>query len=749
MPISPKIAIPLKTTKDLDWAGPLQAYIKNVYGPSEDFSKECQIFNRLRQDVMGTGKDATARDIVYRYYGQLELLDLRIPVEEGGCRVSFTWTDAYTNIETSQHSIAFEKASILFNLASINSHIAVDTTDLKVAYKDFQAASGIYTFVAENFLHAPSADLNRDTVRALASIMLAQAQEVFVERLLQDGSGKPAMLTKLAKSASLMFKAAVEGLSAAVAKGWGERDWVALANIHQYYMEAVANHQQGLLQSSKGKQGLAIAYVKSAIANNESALKSYLPTTYSAFRGILVSQQQQLSQELTQMEKDNDFIYHTAIPHVSTLAEISPLEAAKATSMNDLYKDQDITQLIGNDIFEKLIPVSVAEQSSMYSEEKAKLLRAEGEKVDIAEEELATALEYLGLPAALKTIKSLTKSALDDRQIDPQVADWAQLIQVSGLVSFGDIDKRKREIYQIAERCERELEAEAAECENMRQRFGHYWTQSPSESLTSTLKSDLHSIKDSLWTAATSDQKLQNQYREVESDVRILAQGPNSMELVSLFRGSNSVSSVSQSLLDMHMSDSERSLQIKNDTANEGNAAASVSEDVESAENLLRRLTKLKKERGLVFTELKEKVQQDDISSLLILNKKVPNVEEKLFKTELEKYLPYQKRIAATIYQQAATIKELTGVWRSILENPVIKERRAKTDVADLQRTSVIERMKRAYTTWSDVYSGKQKGDKFYGELYNFTKSTERNVRDFIENRVDERKRIIQNFERR
>ncbi|KAK9237031.1 BRO1-like domain-containing protein [Lipomyces kononenkoae] len=729
MPTSPKVAIPLKATKDLDWASPLQTYIRNAYGSSEDFSKECQMFSRLRQDLMGAGKDQTGRDLLYKYYGQLELLDLRIPVEEGGCKVGFTWMDAFTHAETTQHSLAFEKASVLFNLASTNSHIAVETTDLKVAYKTFQAAAGIYTFVAENFLHAPSADLNRDTVRALASLMLAQAQEVFVERLLTEGTTKPNMLTKLAKSASLMYKTAADGLNTAVSKGWGERDWMSLANVQQYYMDSVANHQQALLQSSKSKQGLAIAYLRSAISKSDAAMKSYLPSAYSAFMEILTAHHTQLTTTLSSMEKDNDFIYHDSIPPISSIAEIGPLEAAKPTQMSDLYVDQDITQLIGRDIFEKLIPVSVAEQSSMYSEEKAKVLRAEGEKVDVAEEELATALEYLGLPAALKTVRALTHSFADDR-VDEKVANWAQKVQISGAVSFADIEQKKRGIYQVVERCERELEAEERESESMRSKLGHFWTQSPSVSLTTTLKSDLHSVKESLWTATNSDRKLQAQYAPVENDVRTLAQGPNSPELASYFRPSGSMSSLTKNLADVELSEKD------------GNSGTPPP-DTEAVENLLKKLTKLKKERGLVFAELKGKIQEDDISSLLILNKKVPNIEEKLFKSELEKFLPYQKRIAATIYQQAVALKELTGAWRAILDNPIIKERLAQVDSMDHRKQAAVERFKKAFEDWSDVYQGKQKGVKFYSELYDFAKATERNVQEFVDNRRDESRRIL------
>lgn len=82
----------LQTTTEIDWIAPLKSYISKTYGDPEKYSQECATLNRLRQDMRGAGKDSEAgRDLLYRYYGQLELLDLRFPVEERGVRVSFTW----------------------------------------------------------------------------------------------------------------------------------------------------------------------------------------------------------------------------------------------------------------------------------------------------------------------------------------------------------------------------------------------------------------------------------------------------------------------------------------------------------------------------------------------------------------------------------------------------------------------------------------------------------------------------------
>ena len=87
------ISCPLKQTNEIDWVYPLKAYIRQTYGDDpERYAEECNTLNRLRQDMRGAGKDSAAgRDLLYRYYGQLELLDLRFPVDENHIKISFTW----------------------------------------------------------------------------------------------------------------------------------------------------------------------------------------------------------------------------------------------------------------------------------------------------------------------------------------------------------------------------------------------------------------------------------------------------------------------------------------------------------------------------------------------------------------------------------------------------------------------------------------------------------------------------------
>lgn len=88
----------------------------------------------------------------------------------------------------------------------------------------------MFTYINDNFLHAPSTDLNHDTVKTLINIMLAQAQEVFLEKTIMDGK-KAGMLAKIASQASYLYGQAAEGVQENVTKGVFEKVWVILTQV--------------------------------------------------------------------------------------------------------------------------------------------------------------------------------------------------------------------------------------------------------------------------------------------------------------------------------------------------------------------------------------------------------------------------------------------------------------------------------------------------------------------------------------
>lgn len=143
--------------------------------------------------------------------------------------------DAFTHKSTSQYSLAYEKASIIFNISAVLSCHAAnqprgEDSGLKTAYHSFQASAGMFTYINENFLHAPSTDLSRDTVKTLIQIMLAQAQEVFLEKQIADGK-KVGLLAKLASQAGFLYSQAVEGTQENVNKAIFEKVWLIVVQV--------------------------------------------------------------------------------------------------------------------------------------------------------------------------------------------------------------------------------------------------------------------------------------------------------------------------------------------------------------------------------------------------------------------------------------------------------------------------------------------------------------------------------------
>lgn len=172
-----------------------------------------------------------ARDLLYKYFGQLELLELRFPE----IRVNFPWRDAFTAKLIVQTSLAYEKASIIFQIAATHSAIAAsqsrsDPEGLKRAFYYLKCSAGMLTYINENFLHAPSTDLSREVIKFLVGIILAQATEVFWEKCRDEKKGN-ALMSKIASQASTMYNSLSEEVKEFMGKGIFDRNWVTVIQV--------------------------------------------------------------------------------------------------------------------------------------------------------------------------------------------------------------------------------------------------------------------------------------------------------------------------------------------------------------------------------------------------------------------------------------------------------------------------------------------------------------------------------------
>ncbi|KAM4064696.1 BRO1-like domain-containing protein [Hirsutella rhossiliensis] len=758
---SPMISAPLKATNEIDWVAPLKSYIRDTYGDDpERYAEECATLNRLRQDVRGAGKDSTpGRDMLYRYYGQLELLDLRFPVDEQHIKISFTWFDAFTHKPTTQYSLAFEKASVIFNISAVLScHGALqnraDETAIKAAYHSFQASAGMFTYINENFLHAPSFDLSRETVKTLIQIMLAQAQETFLEKQVADHK-KTALLAKLAAQAAFLYAQATEGVQENVNRAIFEKVWLMMAQIKTSLFNSKAQYYQALTDSEAKEFGAAISRLQAAesMAKEADRISRSFPSSVPSSSGLSAEtggflqelskrQHATVQEKLREALKDNDFVYHQTVPPEASLPPIAKLPAAKPIPVSELYAGQDISRITGPDLFAKIVPMAVTESASLYDEEKAKLVRAETERVDTANGEMAASLDYLRLPGALQVLKGGFDQDIppdeDFRQWCVDVADHEN----PGAI-FDWLGTEKESIVSDLDKSSKQLDMEESVCEKMRSKYENEWSQQPSARLTTTLRGDIRNYRDALDEAMKSDKLLAAKLRQNEAEFDEMRRAAQDGEVDQLFqravavargRGSNvaSPSGVEQNLLDTDF----------------GEGGPSVADQIGRVEDILKKLNLVKRERNQVLKDLKEKIHNDDISQVLILNKKsISSYEAQLFEQELEKFRPHQNRLLQANHKQSALMKELTATFNALLQDKRVRSEQGKYEAIQRQRSSVISRYKRAYQEFLDLEAGLHSAKNWYGEMRETVESLEKNVETFVNNRRSEGAQLLDQIE--
>ena len=84
-----------------------------------------------------------------------------------------------TGVPSSQRTVAFEKASVLFNIGGLFTQIGTKqdrtTQDgLDAAVDNFLRAAGTFQYIHENFTNAPSSDLGPETLHMLVQLMCGQ-----------------------------------------------------------------------------------------------------------------------------------------------------------------------------------------------------------------------------------------------------------------------------------------------------------------------------------------------------------------------------------------------------------------------------------------------------------------------------------------------------------------------------------------------------------------------------------------------
>lgn len=116
----PTLDVALKQAEPLDFTAPFTTHINTIYQEDpKKYSDQISTLNSLRSAALSPEKNHKGRDALFSYCYQLELVQNRFPLNDHNLTIHFVWFDAFSQIKVSQTSVAFEKASVIFNLAAL------------------------------------------------------------------------------------------------------------------------------------------------------------------------------------------------------------------------------------------------------------------------------------------------------------------------------------------------------------------------------------------------------------------------------------------------------------------------------------------------------------------------------------------------------------------------------------------------------------------------------------------------------
>lgn len=526
------LAVPVKKPTDIDVIKPLKNLIQSAYSSSApdktiNYSEAVTEFNKLRTNAIWKAfdKNEAALELLNGYYDQLCALETKIPAQE--LQIPFKYKDAFDKgtifggrMSLTLTSLAYEKVCTLFNIAALQSSIAASQNlenddGLKLASKLFQQSAGIFTHLKAAAPAAipqePTSDLSSEVLTVLASLMIAQAQEIFVVKAIRD-SMKDIVIAKLACQAEELYSDVLRGLQKDSLRNIWDKEWVATIAGKQAGFHAMTQFFQSLSCRASGKFGEEISRLQNAVELFKSAQsRSGKPDLFEVHCN-------RAQRNLAESKKDNDMIYNEMIPDVKNLPPPGKAQLAKIILLQERLSQNF------KDLFAELVPVALHQAITAADARKNEIVNAEVMKLRDATQTLNSVLASLNLPAAIETTESgsgLPPSLLEKAR---EVRENGGVESVQSLLrQLPEALNRNREILDEAERI---LNEERDSDNQLRGQFKERWTRTPSEKLTEMFRSNAAKYREIINNAVEADKVVRNKFETNMQGMEILSKSP-------------------------------------------------------------------------------------------------------------------------------------------------------------------------------------------------------------------------------
>ncbi|XP_044100776.1 rhophilin-1 isoform X4 [Neovison vison] len=396
----PMIPLGLKETKELDWSTPLKELISGHFGEdSASYEAEIRELEDLRQAARTPSQSEAGLGPLTAYYKQLCFLDARFVTPPGNLGLHFHWYDSLTGVPAQQRALAFEKASVLFNIGALHTQIGARQDrscpeGTQLAIEAFQSAAGAFSLLRENFSRAPSPDMSPASLSMLERLMTAQAQEcVFEGLLLSPPEGPQDCLAQLrlaqeAAQVAAEYRQVHQAMAQPPVRDYVPFPWTTLAHVKEEYFRALAHYhaamalcdsppaaeadfptrQQalrgrpaasepelwgaGLPQEPEERRKLGKAHLKRSILGQEEALRLHAVgralRTVDLLQAVLAQALRRSLAQYSELDLEDDFLETTEAP------DIQPKTQQKPEIRVPSFSRVKVT-----DIFQRLGPLSV------------------------------------------------------------------------------------------------------------------------------------------------------------------------------------------------------------------------------------------------------------------------------------------------------------------------------------------------------------------------------------------------------
>lgn len=360
------------------------------------------------------------------------------------------------------------------------------------------------------------------------------------------------------------------------------------------------------MAADHAKQASAHAYTFSSVYSPGTA-PTLPPDAVPTLNEVTKKNLDLCNEALQTAKKENDLIYHASITSEASLPAIDKAPVAEPIPIQEVYAAPEVQKTVGQDIFTRLVPLSVHESASMYSEEKAKMVRAQSEAVDTADTEVLAALEYMGLPGSLSrfTANADTASLTD---LGPQLREWIATVHQEETQPgptmqrlLAELQQLKAQVTSTFENAARQLDVEEKACESARiQHADSGFDQAPSSSLSESkaLRADITDRREAIQSASSSDDMVMQAWNDCKADAELLMD-PSGEKVEAVFAQTMAGASGHQQAQDL----------LGGDFEDQDQSRSQMDGAIRAIQENLGHLHAVRKERSEVLRDLKEKVR--------------------------------------------------------------------------------------------------------------------------------------------